>query len=111
MDGGVQRDAEPGSDSGLDAGHAELYGNVVLYHHHDLSSYGGILLVLSAAFYTEPYTPPEVSGHTLMETRSTSNGVECDIYYQSGMDPDPPPPEPDPPAQDDGGDNARAGGG
>lgn len=110
-DGGVQRDArlQDGSNGPDPDGHtpdastAELYGQVLLYHHDDISSYGNEWLSLHAAFYTRPYEPPEVQGFELMETRQTPNGVSCDIYFRSGMNPDPPPPPPDPPPQRNGG--------
>ena len=89
-----------GSSPGGSGGVAPIRGFVWLDHVMEREGYAWEQLALSAAFYGEAYDP-ETDRPDFVGTRTTPDGVTCDIYYQSGMiDQDPPPP---PPAQLDGG--------
>jgi len=90
-------DSDVDSDTDSDADF-EAYGYVNLSQRTEDVVEGG-RLTLSAAFYEVAHDP---TADSWVETRTTPDGVECDIYYVSGLPPDPDPPDP-PPAQIDGG--------
>jgi hypothetical protein len=95
-------------DAGEPDAETVLWGRVGLTHVVNDPVTGGNELVLRAGFWVEPYAPPEVMPDPFMQTQWTPDGVACDSYFCSGMDPGCPPGLPPGPVQGDGG-RIRAG--
>jgi hypothetical protein len=99
-DGGVGPDSAgdpPDAAPGQDAGANPVWGTIVLDHEVNRGSYAYETASLRAAFYEVDYllpdTPPPDS---FLETRTTPDGVDCDLYFSSPYMPAPPlPPEPE----------------
>ncbi len=90
-DSDTDTDSDADSDADTDSDF-EKWGIVNLVHTALADSqYGAETLILSAVVYSEQYGP--LDGPDYEGTFLSRNGVECEIYYHSGMA-EPPPPEP-----------------
>ncbi len=92
-DSDTDTDSDADTDTDTDTNSDfEKWGIVNLVHTALADSqYGAETLILSAVVYSEQYGP--LDGPDYEGTFLSKNGVECEIYYHSGMA-EPPPPEP-----------------
>jgi hypothetical protein len=87
-------DADSDSDADTDSDYDsdfDAFGYMNLAQRTSDPADGGFL-TLTAACYDEPY---DSATDSWVESRTTPDGVECDIYYVSGLPPDDSDPPPD----------------